>query len=835
MQVEGPSFEVVFSNSKQKVIIPLSELEDCVLHFLEFYGTMSVVGRDFFQIVGEGDGKSKLQRLLTAAGHADDTHGFFDRMLRILEATHSDDIREVRINDVVLPYLMVNAVMKLLIPGEKLTTVKTIQKLERLANITIAEEEREDLQRVLDVYPVQLSNHTIRQARFSRAIAYQYIPFPGEMDARGFVHTWVGQFHRGILEQMYQNRVILVLNMTCPVYCRFCFRKHKECRNQKAPTQTHVKEATDYIAASQDIKEVVLTGGDPFMNRTTLTYALDRLEEAPNIQTLRIATRSISYYPQMFFNKDSFWLKYLKRMQLTLSQKGKRLEVATHFIHPDEISIEALDIISALTYSGIAVYVQTPLLADCNDEGPELKTLFSKLRFAGAEMHYIYIPCSTIKGNHRYVAPLSRGHAVASYLRAHLTDRAIPRICTATKFGKIDWNTSGWAVKRDENDSRYIWIRTPYTQDYFSQFAPIIQMADFAEVNAEGTLNVKFMADIGDEKLFWGERKPISIVPSAPTQENEDASWSKEDQSEMIPFLKQDAVAVQMHGQTIVPTSCNGLFRPHETRVELDISGPVEDIEQAIAYIEANAAVTDIVLSSNSDAVESIYQLKQVMGRLVQLAQVTAYRLRSLKFNYAGEVFTHATIQALGKLNDLSIQNPSRLEIETQFLLADEITAKHGEVAARLKDKGITVYNNTPLLPGINDTKEEMLAIAYNCRKWGIEFHHLYVAGLPQQEQWMQNHAVNISTIIDMATYLRRLGSGREIPRFIIRTLLGEVDFNLTSRVVDTDEENNVYLKLLPYTLAYFRNIDPEYGWPSGTTVDDDGHPIVFVQGLKSN
>jgi lysine 2,3-aminomutase len=104
------------------------------------------------------------------------------------------------------------------------------------------------MQQVLDTYPVRLSMHTIRQMRVSGNVAYQYLPFVEELDDTGHTNTWIGQFHQGLLEQMYQNRVIFLLNMSCPVYCRFCFRKHKESRNETNPTPADVKRAVDHVA-----------------------------------------------------------------------------------------------------------------------------------------------------------------------------------------------------------------------------------------------------------------------------------------------------------------------------------------------------------------------------------------------------------------------------------------------------------------------------------------------------------------------------------------------------------------------------------------------------------
>jgi lysine 2,3-aminomutase len=239
---------------------------------------------------------------------------------------------------------------------------------------------------------------------------------------------------------MYQNRVIFLLNMSCPVYCRFCFRKHKDSRNEQNPSVEGVKKAVQHVKDSPSVKEIVATGGDPFMNRANMAATIDGLMEVDHVQTLRLATRSIAYYPDLFLKNESAYLKYLKQKSFELQQNGKRMEVATHFIHPDEISPESLEIISDLVNNGIAVYVQTPFLKDCNDKGPELVRLFSLLRGAGAELHYIYIPCSPIHGNSIYWSTLSEGIRIANHLRAHLSDRIIPRICIIISSDCVESN-----------------------------------------------------------------------------------------------------------------------------------------------------------------------------------------------------------------------------------------------------------------------------------------------------------------------------------------------------------------------------------------------------------
>ena len=109
------------------------------------------------------------------------------------------------------------------------------------------------------------------------------------------------------------------------------------------------------------------------------------------------------------------------------------------------------------------------------------------------------------------------------------------------------------------------------------------------------------------------------------------------------------------------------------------------------------------------------------------------------------------------------------------------------------------------MLGRINDTPDAINLLAYSCRKAGIEFHHLYVAGLPIQDYWNTKNPVALYDVVDIATRVRREGSGREVPRYIIRTLLGEVDFGLSSTFVGEGE--NLSVKLLPYELSYFRQV----------------------------
>jgi len=824
-QSTDPILEIRFEHSKFQAEVPLSRLTSGLTDFLETYGNEQFCGGAFAQVIGNKDGQTKLARLLKAAGHPEDPKGFLEAVLEAIAGSRGGHpVLNRDADPVELPSRLLVALLEHVIPGHGYVSIKDTHQLEQVTNLDIPEDQRSDLQRVIEKYPVRLSRHTIRQMMVSRDVAYQYMPFVEELESVGHTNTWIGQFHDGLLEQMYQNRVIFLLNMSCPVYCRFCFRKHKDARNEKNPTPQGVAAAVAHVRNSPLIKEIVVTGGDPFMNRDNMAATIDGLMTIPHVQTLRLATRSIAYYPDLFLEKESAYLKYLQQKSLELQQHGKRMEVATHFIHPDEVSPESLEIISDLVKSGIAVYIQTPFLSDCNDTGPELVKLFGLLRGAGAELHYIYIPCSPIHGNSIYWKPLSDGIHMALHLRAHLSDRAIPRICTATPIGKMDWYTSGWAVEQVSDNENFIWIRTPYTPEYFKNFAPLANELSNIRINAEGTIDIQYMAKIGDAACLIGNR-PTKKAPKNPVAEKAD-----------IDRLKQKLAAVCQTGVSIVNTGIPGLSRLHETRVQINAKAG----ERHLAYIMADPRISDVVIAPDTDggaavdAVDALYDITRIMGLLRAIPHVTAVRLRSVKLSNNPASYTRAVINRLGDLNHLSVVNPLRLEIETWFVTAQEVDGDHAKLVRRLNNKGITVYANVPLLGGVNDTDMAIHGLAHGLRTVGIEFHHLYVAGLPVQDQWNDTHPIDSFDVIDIATRVRREGSGRQIPRYIILTALGEVDYGLTSKFIS--DGKSLKIKLGCYDESYYKTMDENFVFPENVETCGAGNPVVSVSGLiKTN
>ncbi len=801
------------------------QVADLFCHLIVFfdrYGTSSVLGTGLSRIIGiDGEasarekvcyGQMKTVRLLRAAGYGNDAMGFFTGLIREIERSPGESIR---INGVIIPQILLTWLMEMIYPGHGFVDILTIDRLERETGRPVQKTSRENIEKVIETYPVRLSRHVIRQSRTSRHIARQYLPFEQELDPDGLMDTWSGQFKSGIIEQMYQNRVIFLLNMTCPVYCRFCFRKHKSLRREKNPGIDEIRVAVGHVARSQTIKEVLITGGDPLLSRACLEEAIRGLSRIDHLRTIRVGTRAISYYPQLLHGHDRQWMTRLKAWKKTLENQGQYLEIATHFIHPDEISVQSLEIISDLTRHGIPVYVQTPLLGGCNDDPETLRLLFSRLKASGAGIHYIFMPCHPIQGNQSYRTDIQTGLDTAKQLRACLSDRAMPKICTATRIGKIDWHSSGWAVEPDETGKR-IWIRTPFTRKYYASFVHF-EPEPHVRDNPEGTLDVQLFGQAGDTGLFLGNRpQPVNDAEPAPQISINDKPV----------LLCNEDISMP----SVVSTGVKGVKRLHQTRVELALDLMSRGgMDKAMGYTEQDIRITDIVISGSLDPLLDMDTLIALLDSLRGIPHVTLVRIRDHLMIRDPRVIKPSMMDALESASNFEVASPFRLEIEVWVTRSNQVGGEQDRLSAEFRSRGIGVYANCPIISGVNDTPDTMVELAGRLRHAGIEFHHVYAAGLPVQDQRNMESPLSTSTLIDIASAVRRYGSGREIPKFMLATGLGEADYGLTSKVLPDSE--GIMIRLECYDLAYFTGLDPDFPVPAHA-VFDKGYPVISIQGV---
>jgi lysine 2,3-aminomutase len=804
--------------------------------FFKEYGGPKLLGLGLAKIFTGVRPGERFDVFMASCGHEQDPKGFFAAVFdKIARASSPGSQRGVVLNGVFVPVLFLYCLLEILYPLNRLTSVKTIDQLKEKTGLCFDDHTREAVQQVMDEYPVRLSDHVIRQSQVSDAVAIQYLPFAEELDPRGHTITFDGHFKKGLLEQMYQNRVIFLLTMRCPVYCRFCFRKHKDFRREKSPCVADVQKAVDQVKDLPLVKEILITGGEPLLSRKNMETALDGLMEIDHVKTLRIATRSIAYYPHLFLKNNREYLGYLKSKQADCVKIGTRIEIGVHFVHPDEVSLASLDIISDLVKAGIVVYVQTPFLNRVNNSGLVLARLFTLLRNAGAQIYYIFTPCHPIHGTQTYWTPISQSIEAHRYLRAHLSDRCIPKMCTATPLGKMEWHTSGWAVKVDESDPDHIWIRTPYTREYFSCVTGEDTPLHDSVENEDNTLNVKCLIDMGDKTLFLGDH---SLVGQGPPATGHRAVDRQADQ-DLLQTIKEDLFSCKFSipGVNTPPV----IARVHKTRVELDLTPDIAPIA-AMDYIRKNLDITDVILHvpGESTIISQLDGICQLMDSLGGMDHIACIRIRWQAFQTNPQGFTPEIIDQIARLARFSIGDPLKIEIETWWLLPRDLLSEHGTLAGQFSCKGVQTYANLALVSGINDDPGVICEMAQGLREAGMDFHHCYVAGLEVQNRFNRAHPIETDQVLAIASHVRKACSGREIPLYMIQTPLGEVDFGLTSKLVrgvleekeKTEEKERWFLQLAPYDVPYFTAFAPDFDLARTGAKKVDGNLLVPMSGL---
>jgi lysine 2,3-aminomutase len=212
----------------------------------------------------------------------------------------------------------------------------------------------------------------------------------------------------------YPDRVLFLVSHLCGSYCRFCTRKRKV----GDPGKIHprfVEEGIDYIGNHPEVRDVVISGGDPLMlGDRRLESILKRLRAIPHIEILRLGTRMPCFLPQRVTPELAAMLK-----------KYHPLYVNVHFNHPDEISEESARALNLLADAGIPLGNQAVLLKGINDDPVVMKKLMQKLLTVRVRPYYIY-QADSVKGTAHFRTPVEKGIEIMQALRGWTSGLAVP-------------------------------------------------------------------------------------------------------------------------------------------------------------------------------------------------------------------------------------------------------------------------------------------------------------------------------------------------------------------------------------------------------------------------
>ncbi len=245
----------------------------------------------------------------------------------------------------------------------------------------------------------------------------QVIPDPIELDDDQGLLDPLCEEHQSLAPNLihrYPNRVVWLVSDQCAVYCRHCMRKRRVGLGGGFSYENLIR-GIDYIAATPQVKDVILSGGDPLMLEDEMLFdLLHRLRRIEHVKIIRIHSRIPSTLPQRI---TSQLVEGLARFH--------PLWFNTQFNHPMEITSQAEKACALLVDAGIPVGCQTVLLNKVNDSAEILAELMETLLQIRVRPYYLHHP-DRVKGTRHFWVPLSKGLSIMQKLRGFLSGLAVP-------------------------------------------------------------------------------------------------------------------------------------------------------------------------------------------------------------------------------------------------------------------------------------------------------------------------------------------------------------------------------------------------------------------------
>jgi lysine 2,3-aminomutase len=209
------------------------------------------------------------------------------------------------------------------------------------------------------------------------------------------------------LVRRYPDRALIVATDQCAIYCRFCTRSRLVGGGAGATPLSELEPALAWIGTHPEIREVIVSGGDPLaMSTARLEELCARLRAIVHIEIVRLATRAPVAFPQRI---DAELLGALRRYH--------PLWIMTHFNHARELTRESARACEMLADAGFPVMNQTVLLRGVNDDAAQLEELFRGLVRVRVRPYYL-LQMDPVRGASHLRTPLARGIALMEELRA---------------------------------------------------------------------------------------------------------------------------------------------------------------------------------------------------------------------------------------------------------------------------------------------------------------------------------------------------------------------------------------------------------------------------------
>lgn len=214
----------------------------------------------------------------------------------------------------------------------------------------------------------------------------------------------------------YPDKVLFLVTDFCATYCRYCTRARLVGGGEMSPDRERWRQGLDYIRAHPEIRDVLVSGGDPLiLGDDRLDELLGALRAIPHVQILRIGSKVPAVLPQR-----------ITPALVDILRKYHPLYLSLHFIHERELTTEAAEACARLADAGLPLGGQIVLLKGVNDTPEAMRALCNGLLRLRVKPYYLH-QCDPITGSAHFRTPVQTGLDVIRSLHGTTTGYAIPQ------------------------------------------------------------------------------------------------------------------------------------------------------------------------------------------------------------------------------------------------------------------------------------------------------------------------------------------------------------------------------------------------------------------------
>src|SRR5881394_3643243 len=246
----------------------------------------------------------------------------------------------------------------------------------------------------------------------------QYVPDLQELDVRdGLVDSLNEDADSPVpnITHRYPDRALFLVSPVCATYCRFCTRRRKVGDPEKSPLNQY-ESAFQYLREHTEIRDVIMSGGDPMMlSDRRLEYLFQQLRAIPHIEIIRLGSRITSHLPERITPEFC-----------EMVQKYHPIFMNTHFNHPSELTPAAVAALDRLSRAGVSLGCQTVLLKGVNDDPKVMMKLMHELLKARVRPYYIFMADQVAGGEH-FRTTVQKGLEIMQALRGWTSGLAVPQ------------------------------------------------------------------------------------------------------------------------------------------------------------------------------------------------------------------------------------------------------------------------------------------------------------------------------------------------------------------------------------------------------------------------